>query len=54
MTCGPLPRSMEFTCLWSKDAQQKKRKRWTDGIARFSPATGLLSVWDQVRRSEQL
>ncbi|CAM9590447.1 unnamed protein product [Ectocarpus sp. 6 AP-2014] len=38
---------MEFTCLWSKDAQQKKRKRWTDGIARFSPATGVLSIWDQ-------
>lgn len=35
-------------CLWSKDAQQKKRKRWTDGIARFSPASGLLSIWDQV------
>lgn len=42
---GPV---MEFTCLWSKDAQQKKRKRWTDGIARFSSATGVLSVWDQV------
>ncbi|CAM9704594.1 unnamed protein product [Sphacelaria rigidula] len=38
---------MEFSCLWSKDAQQKKRKRWTDGVAKFDPTTGVLTIWDQ-------